>query len=355
MKKIKGDQTMKPKYGIIGCGNISRFHFNGLRKAGAEIIHIADVNEKVAEPYVKEFGAKFTKDYNELIGNPEVTVVSVLASSRFHKDICIQALKSGKDIICEKTMADNAEEAEEIARHALKSDSLFFTAFMKRFFPAVQKAKELLPSLGTLFSAQVRTYQPWGNFYDAADEGDFKFVHGNYGGAIIKCAGSHMLDMMMHLLGRPESVFASIDYIPGTKFDRKATALFEYRGGMVASFEAASHPLKRIGYERNSWDECIQINGVNGRLDIYTVMWDYPENNGALVVHYDNEKETSTEYRYAAVNPFDIEMAYFHACLQKREQCSPGVIEGFNTDVVIESMVTSHEGRSLTRIDWRGL
>jgi hypothetical protein len=43
---------MKPKYGIIGCGNISRFHFNALNKLGADIVHIADINEKAAEPYV---------------------------------------------------------------------------------------------------------------------------------------------------------------------------------------------------------------------------------------------------------------------------------------------------------------
>ena len=42
---------------------------------------------------------------------------------------------------------------------------------------------------------------------------------------------------------------------------------------MTVNFETAVHPLKKIGYERNSWDEFIQINGVNGRLEIFTVMW----------------------------------------------------------------------------------
>ena len=131
-----------------------------------------------------------------------------------------------------------------------------------------------------------------------------------YGGAVIKCAASHMIDMTLHFLGRPRSLYAHVDYIPGTDFDRKATALFEYEDGLVVSFEAATHPLKRIGYERNSWDEFIQINGVNGRLDIDTVMWDHPEHNAALLVHYDNGKGISTEYRFDAVNPFDVEMAY---------------------------------------------
>lgn len=346
---------MKPGYGIIGCGNISRFHFGGLKKIHADIVYIADINEKAAAPYVREFGAKFTRDYNELIGDPGVSVVSVLTGSKLHKDICLKALAAGKHIICEKTMMENAGDAQEVAELAKSSGSLFFTAFMKRFFPAVVRAKELMPALGTLFSAQIRSYQPWGNFFDAKDEGAFKFVLDSYGGAVTRCAGSHMLDLMLHLLGRPEGVFAHMDYLPGTKFDRKVSALFKYGGSLTAFFEAAAHPLQRIGYERNSWDESVQINGVNGRLEIYTVMWDHPENNGALLVHYDNEKGTSTEYRFAPVNPFDLELEYFNACLAAGKQGKPDAIDGFNVDLVIEMMEKSNQGKLPVEFDWRGL
>lgn len=346
---------MKTKFGIVGCGNISRFHFNGLEKAGAEIVHIADINEAAAKPWVDKFGAKFSTNYDDLINDPEVTVVSILTGSKFHKDIALKAITAGKDVICEKTMMDNALEAAEVAKAAADSGVLFFSAFMKRFFPASVKAKELIPALGRIFSAQVRSYQPWGNFYEADDVGDFGFVLSTYGGAVTKCAGSHMLDMMMFLLGRPESLYAHIDYIPGTEFDRKATALFEYKGGMTASFETATHPLKKIGYEKNSWDEFIQINGVNGRIDLYTVMWDQPENNGALLVYYNNEDETSTEYRFEAVNPFDIEMKYIHECLASRVQGDPTVVDGFNVDAVIETMAESARNKASITIDWKEL
>lgn len=346
---------MKPKYGIIGCGSISRFHFNGLKKAGAEIVHIADINEQAAAPYVKESVARFSTDYIKVVNDPEVTAVSVLTSSKHHREICLAALKAGKDIICEKTMMDNASEAEEVARAVLSSDRLFFTAFMKRFFPAVKKAKELLPSLGRLFSTQVRAYQNWGNFYELDNAGEYGWILRNYGGAVIKCAGSHMIDMTLYFLGRPESLYAHVDYVPGSKLDRKASVIFEYENGMTANFETAVHPLKKVGYERNSWDEYMQINGVNGRLDIYTVMWDHPENNGALLVHYDNEKETSTEYRFATMNPFDAEMAYFNECLKQRKQASPTVVDGFNVDTVIGAITESSQRKAPVKIDWRGI
>ncbi|NJD03791.1 MAG: Gfo/Idh/MocA family oxidoreductase [Ruminiclostridium sp.] len=346
---------MKPKFGIIGCGSISRFHFSGLKKAGAEIVHIADINEQAAAPYVKEFGARFSTDCLRVLEDPEVTVVSVLTGSKHHREICLAALAAGKDVICEKTMMDNADEAEEVVIASLTSGRLFFTAFMKRFFPAVQKAKELLPSLGRLFSAQVRAYQNWGNFYELDNADEYGWILKNYGGAVVKCAGSHMIDMTLDFLGRPESLYAHVDYVPGSRLDRKASAIFEYKNGMTASFETAVHPLKKIGYEHNSWDEYIQINGVNGCIDIYTVMWDHPENNGALLVHYDNERETSTEYRFDAVNPFDLEMEYFCDCLEQRKQGNPGVIDGFNVDTVIGAISESSQKKAAVKIDWRGI
>jgi predicted dehydrogenase len=218
----------------------------------------------------------------------------------------------------------------------------------------VQKAHELLPSLGRLFSAQVRVYQQWGNYYEVEGVNPARWVFEKYGGAVLKCAASHMIDMTLHLLGRPQHLYAHVDYISGTDFDRKATSLFEYQDGLVVSFEAATHPLKRVGYERNAWDERLQINGVNGRLDICTVKWDQPEHNAALLVHYDDRTETSTEYRFAAINPFHREMAYFCDCLERREQGRPDVIDGFNVDTIIGAMVESGRRAAVVELDWRG-
>jgi predicted dehydrogenase len=345
----------KPTFGIVGCGNISRFHFNGLIKAGVDIAHVVDLDEKAAQPYVKEFGATFSKDYKDILNNNDITVMSVLTTGKTHLQMCLDGLAAGKDIVCEKTLADNTDEAEQIVRAVKTSDQLFFVSYMKRFFPAYKKALELIPSLGHIFHAQVRTFQPWGDFYETTELGDWDFVFPSYGGAIMKCAGSHMLDAFMGLLGRPDSVFAHVDYVENTLFDRKATALFGYDNGLTVNFEAAAHPLKKIGYEKNSWDEYIEISGTQGRLRFSTVTWDQPENNPAMLEFYDNQSQTSTEYRFDAVNPFNIEMEDIVQSLVNREQINPNVVDGFNVDVVIDTMKESHETKKSLKIDWRGI
>lgn len=343
------------RYGIIGCGSISRFHFTALEKIGAQITYIADINQALAERYAQKFGSRVTTDYSELINSDDVDVVCILANSSIHKDAALKAIAAGKDVICEKTMMNNADDAFEVLLRAREAGTLFFTSYMKRFFPAAIKAKELVQSLGNIFSANVRSFQAWGDFYRDDHGWDINAVLKVYGGAIIKCAGSHMIDMMLHLLGRPDYLYASIDYYPNSSFDRKSTALFEYKSGLVTSFEAAAHPLKKVGYERNSWDEFIEINGTNGRMQLYTVMWNHPENNAALLVHYNNDTQTSTEYRFDAVNPFDVEIGYFNDCFEQRIQGSPGAYDGFNVDVMIESMLLSSQKHQSVEIDWRGV
>ena len=344
---------MKPKYGIVGCGGIARFHFNGLEKAGAEVVHIADLSPEAAKSYVDRFDARYSENYADLLADPEVTAVSVLTNSGYHREICLAALASGKDIICEKTMTNDVDEATKLVRAVQTSDRLFFTAYMKRFFPASQKLRELLPSLGQLFSAQVRTYQPWGDLYSPGANPPGWAIE-KYGGAVMKCAASHLLDLTLSLLDRPQRLYAHVDYVPDTRFDRKATALLEYDTGLVVSFESATHPLKKIGYERNGWDEFVQINGVDGRLDLSIVMWDHPENNASLLTHYDNRTGTSTEFRFDALNSFDVEIAHFDACLEKREQGSPNVVDGFNVDYLIENMARSSREKTAIQLDWCG-
>jgi len=343
------------RYGIIGCGNISRFHFAALEKIGAKITYVADINLEAAKKRAAEFGALATADYDELIASPDVDVVCIVCAGVVHKDAASKAIAAGKHVICEKTMMTNQPDAYDTVMAVRDKGTIFFVSYMKRFFSAEQKLKELLPEIGKVFAATARSYQAWGNFYTPDHGWNLEAILEGYGGAVTNCAGSHILDMILNLFGRPYSVYANINYYPGTKFDRKATAIFEYDDDKTVQFETYAHPLKHIGYERNSWDEGIQITGTKGRLELYTVMWDHPENNGVLLVHYDNERGTSTEYRFNPENPFNKEIAYFNDCFEKGVQGNPSYEDGFNVDALLEHMHISNKEHRSIKIDWQNV
>lgn len=346
--------------GVIGCGNISRFHFSGLEKAGATVKWVCDLNEAAARPWAEKFGATYTADWREIVGDPTVQLVDVTTLSAIHKPICLAAIAAGKAVVCEKTLATNADDALEIVQAAEAAQTIFYTSYMKRFIPAVQQAKALLPSLGTIMSTHIRTYQCWGNLWDVPQTEGFFAVGADgtsqlvksYGGGILVCGGSHILDLIGFLLGRPTRLYASMRRPVGADYDVQAAALMETGNGTV-HFEALAHPLNKIGFLRDGWDERVEINGTNGRLEIYSALWDNPENKASLLVHYDGATGNAMEYRYAPESPFDRAMAFYCANIARGEQGAQSRLTGYDVDELISHVEKSARTGSAVEVQWR--
>jgi predicted dehydrogenase len=332
------------KVGIIGCGGISTFHYEGFALAGAEIAHVCDIRREAAEAVAAKYGAKVSTDYRALLDDPAVDLVSVCTTSASHKEIAIAAMQAGKGVVCEKTLAENAENSAAIARAADEMGRFCATAYMKRFFPAAQKAKALLADMGQLISVYARSWQPWDMWTGPLDESltvHPSWMVRNYGGGALVMAGSHILDLVHWLVGRPAEVVGDLNIRPGMDADRQANAMLWPRQGGIVHYEACGHPLKCVGYERNGWDERLEINTVKGRLDLYTVTWNRPDRNGALLVHLDGETGVSTEYRFAQENPFHIEMAQMLKWFEAGETPAPSAWDGYVVDELIASITRS--------------
>ncbi len=296
--------------GIIGCGQISRFHYEGYERAGAQIVHVCDLREEAARAVGERYGAVVSTDYRAVLADPRVELVSVLSVASSHHEICLAAIAAGKGVVCEKTLADSPEHAADIARAAEAAGAFCGTAFMKRFFPAAQQAKALLADMGqviSIYAAPGSRGISWTTEIDGAATS--ALLRRNYSGGILVCCGSHILDLLHWLGGRPTRVVGAVNIREGMDVDRQANAMLWLDGGAIAHFEACGHPYQFAGYERNGWDERLEINTVTGRLDLYTVTWNRPDRNGALLVHLDNRTGQTVEYRYPQVNPFDVEMA----------------------------------------------
>jgi len=346
--------------GVIGCGNIAPFHFSGLAKAGAQIKWVCDLNEAAARPWVEKFGARFTADYREVLADPTVNLVNVTTISRTHKAICLDAIAAGKAVICEKTLAENAADALEIVQHAEEQGIIFYTSYMKRFLPAVQRAKTLLPEIGRILTTHVRSHQPWSGGQWAAciaDEAGEKpktpsGCVASYGGGILVCGGSHTLDLTLHFVGRPHRVYAHVHTPANKDYDLRASALMETRENGVVLFEALNHPLTHAGFLRDGWDERIEITGTCGRLEIRTPTWDAVDTKASLLWHYDNRDGAMHEYRFDPVSPFDLAMAFFCENIAKHEQGAQSRWTGYEADELIAHIKQSAASGQAQDIQW---
>lgn len=344
------------RVGIIGCGGISKFHFAGYEAAGCEIIWCCDIKTENAKKWAKKYNAKITTNYMDVLNDPNVDIISITTLTNSHKEILSAAIGAGKPAICEKTLGMNAKEALEIARLAQKSNSWLATAYMKRYFPAVKQAKKIIEDTNAkIISVYAKTYQPWpGLFLGPFDglKGTEEFLNKFLGGGVLVCGGSHILNLLHYFCGIAISCAGDMSFAPGTNFDRCTNALLWFKSGAVAHFEASWHEYRKIGYERNGWDETFEINTDRGQIKISTPLWNEPEKNAARLSYIDAISGDYTEYRYDAVNPFNLQIIDVTEKLKADQPPLINAWDGYAADVMIDAIKTACNTHSVINIDW---
>ena len=338
---------MSVKVGIIGCGNIVSFHLPGYEAAGAEIVHVADADETRAKNLASGLKCAWSNDYRKLLDDPKVDCVSICLPNHLHREASEAAISAGKHILCEKTMTSNLPDAKALVAAVEAGDVIFQIAYMKRFIPAVRKAKELIPKLGKLLSGIVRVYHPFGKEGWNHVGGDIWLLNKEKGGAgVLVHSGSHMMDAMRFLCGDPISVEAKCHTNKG--LDYYDTAYFQMEAGHTMFFESGWLDLQNLGVRHNGWDERIEITGENGRLEVYTMWWARPDIEIPFVRFYSAEDGETREIYPPAKNPFVEEVVSFVNSIKEGKQGQPDVYDGYMVQAMIDAIYRSdEEGRRL--------
>ena len=117
------------QWGILGAGKISTdfcLAIQTLDKAKHKLKAVGARNAVRAGEFANNFNMdRFYGSYEELVRDPEVSIVYIGTINTTHKDLTILALRNGKHVLCEKPAALNAIELEEILQ-AAKEAGLFF-------------------------------------------------------------------------------------------------------------------------------------------------------------------------------------------------------------------------------------
>ncbi|MFP4366606.1 MAG: Gfo/Idh/MocA family protein [Bacteroidales bacterium] len=346
--------------GVIGCGNISRFHFAGINAAKGKVTAVCDINEEAADAKAKEFNCRSTKDWREITSAPDIDVVHITLISSLHKEICLDAIEQGKAIICEKTLTENPEDSAEVVQAARKKGALLYTSYMKRYIPAVEKAKELLPSIGRIISARFHTYQPWGNNWEGEAAAEFFIkpkegmspVRKAYGGGILICGGSHILDLIGFFFGRPDKLYASQFTPPYMDLDLRSEAVLHF-GEVTVHFQSLAHPLNHISFLNDGWDEGFTILGSQGKLDFFSSEWDEVEKKAPLLRYYDNRTGEMREFRYSPESPFSLAISSFYRQITKGKQGNQSEATGYDVDYLIHIIQESANTGRAVELNWK--
>lgn len=347
----------KLRIGMVGAGNIAKTHLDAYKKVeNAEIVAICDINPETLAETAKIYGIEKTYATEaEMLANEELDACDVVVWNCSHAECTIMALNAGKHVLCEKPMATNAKEAQEMIDAAEKNNKLLMIGFVLRFGDEARIAKDFIDHdyLGDIYYSKATYLRRHG-----APGGWFTDKKRSAGGPVIDL-GVHVIDLTRYLMGKPKavSVFASTENklknrpnlkttvgwspkgaSPSDPYDVEdfAVALIKYDGGQTTLLETSYS----INGEEVTKKELYGTKGgmnLNGAdLKIYTEVNDFLADITPDTNNYIESKDM-----------FAAEMGHFVDCALNGTECIAPAKDGLEVmkilDAIYESAKTGHE------------
>jgi predicted dehydrogenase len=188
----------KVRIGIIGTGGIVRgAHIPQLQSHGkAEIVWCADVSEDAARSAAALAGAQHHgTDYVKLLREQSVDAVTIGTPHNAHHAAVMAALEAGVHVCCEKPLAMNVAEAQEMHDTAKAKGVITFVPFSYWFVPAARLVKELIDQghLGEIL--HVTGYYGQGNALTPNATMAWRFQKEIAGSGALGDLGSHLISL----------------------------------------------------------------------------------------------------------------------------------------------------------------
>jgi len=160
------------RIGMIGYGFMGKAHSNAYAQANhffpSETKPVMKAlcarNAEKAKSFATTWGYESIEtDWRKLLERKDIDAVDICTPNNIHKDIAIAAAKAGKMILCEKPLAMNAAEGEEMCQAVEKAGVANMVWYNYRRVPAVTLAKQIIDSgkLGRIFHYRANFLQDW--------------------------------------------------------------------------------------------------------------------------------------------------------------------------------------------------
>ncbi|MBD8070619.1 Gfo/Idh/MocA family protein [Bacillus sp. PS06] len=313
----------KLRMGIIGAGGIAQGrHIPAFQQLSEDVTieAVSDVNHETAKSVSEKFNIPLVfNDYKDMFEH--VDAVTICTPNKFHAEITIAALEAGVHVLCEKPMAMNTAECDQMIAAAKKAEKVLSIGYHYRFMKDSQAAKRVIleqeigePIVARAKALRRRKVPGWGVFTNKELQG---------GGSLIDF-GCHFLDLSLWLLGNPEpvevvgSTYNRLSKMPNQvnmwgSFDHETfdvddhvTAYIKFSNGASLLFETS------WAANIQSDEESVSISGETGGIDLFPFQFNQSK-YGMLL-------NTTADYIEGEDDPGITQARNFvHSCLGKEE------------------------------------
>lgn len=248
----------KLRWGIISTARIGIEKVIPAMQGGrySTVTAIASRDFDKAQAAAKSLGLpKAYGSYEAILADPEIDAVYIGLPNHLHVPWSIKALQAGKHVLCEKPIALNADEAQQLQTVAQQHPRLkVMEAFMYRFHPQWQRARELVTT-GQI--GELRTVQTFFSYCNR-DPLNIRNRDDSGGGGLLDI-GCYCVSLSRFVLeSEPTRVLGIAEFDPQFKTDILASGILEFARG-TATFTCGTQiaPFQRVN-----------IFGTEGRVEI---------------------------------------------------------------------------------------
>lgn len=256
--------------------------------------------------------------YEEVIESDDIDAVYIATPNALHRKWAIDALRSGKHVLCEKPLASNATEAREMVAVAEETGLILMEAFHWRYHPLVAQIQALLDAgvIGDVEGADAA--------FDLADGRipmtDIRWDYSIAGGSLMDL-GCYPVQWLRWLLGPTPEVVTASAVCPVEKVDGRIYAELRWPDGRAATL--SSSMIEPDG--RN--DIRLSIYGIDGTMIVKNPL--APQMGSSITIERDSTKE---------VYEVDSSASYFHQLVAFHEAVKTGVSPVTSGDDSIQTM-----------------
>jgi len=217
------------RWGVLGVATIfiKRVLTPLLKSDLVDLAAIASRSAAKAQSVAKAFGiAKSYGTYEDLLADPDIEAVYIPLPNHLHAEWIRKSADAGKHILCEKPLALNAEQTASCVEYAAKSGVRLMEAFMYRFHPQWQRARELarVGEIGKTLAVHTSFA------YDLRDPENIRNKLAMGGGALMDI-GCYAVSIPRFIFERePERVIGLFTRDPSFKTDILSSAILDFGG-----------------------------------------------------------------------------------------------------------------------------
>jgi predicted dehydrogenase len=217
------------RWGVLGIANIfmKRVLPPLLNSDSVDVVALASRSAEKARSAAQAFGiARSYGAYEDLLADTDIEAVYIPLPNHLHVEWIRKAADAGKHILCEKPLALNAEQAASCVRYASEQGVRLMEAFMYRFHPQWQRAKELVDTgeIGEILAVHTSFA------YDNRDPENIRNKLAMGGGALMDI-GCYAVSVPRFIFGRePQRVIGLFTRDPSFKTDILSSAILDFAG-----------------------------------------------------------------------------------------------------------------------------